>query len=307
MEIPDLNMISDFEAGMNCLQNPSLISRSFAISGIGNSFWKWGALILAVVATFGSIIRRIKLLFIYIRTVKPSAEPLLQYLTDDFDFSDDDDDELSSDSSEEDDVTRNPSSFSDRVDRDFGVAGSGFSCFREQGRNGNFRNRRRRGSFERFPWADFAAGKSVVKLWDNLSLGYDFDEEVRVWDLNKDLKFPNIFGDSSVVPAMTMGSPAVVLSSEVRENNSNNNDVVLSAYDTRMKGQAPAICASWHAPAAKFLGVNGGGVEKVYVRDNAAGVVTVGDMRNVKTPLGSLTETDGDTWWDADAVIADDE
>lgn len=297
MEIPDLNMISDFEAGVNCLQNPSLISRSLAVSGIGNSFWKWGALILAVVATFGGIIRRIKLLFIYIRTVKPSAEPLLQYLNDDFDFSDDDDDELSSASSEDEDVRRHPRSPTDRVDKDFGVAGSSFSCFREQGQNGNLRNRRRRSSCERFQWSDFAGGKSVVKLWDNLSLGYDFDEEVRVWDLNKDLKFANIFGGSSVVPA-------VVLSSEVRENS---NDVVLSAYDTRMKGQAPAICAEWHAPAAKIVGVNAGGVEKVYVRDNAAGVVTVGDMRNIKTPLGSLTETDGDTWWDADAVITEEE
>lgn len=300
MEIPDLNMISDFEAGVNCLQNPSLISRSLAVSGIGNSFWKWGALILAVVATFGGIIRRIKLLFIYIRTVKPSAEPLLQYLNEDFDFSDDDDeDELSSASSEdEDSVRRNRRTVTDRVERDFGVAGTSFSCFREQGQNGNLRNRRRRSSCERFPWSDFGAGKSVVKLWDNLSLGYDFDEEVRVWDLNKDLKFANIFGGSP------MASPAVVLSSKVRENR---DDVVLSAYDTRMKTQAPAICAEWHAPAAKISGVNAGGVKKVYVRDNAAGVVTVGDMRNIKTPLGSLTETDGDTWWDADAVITEDE
>ncbi|RAL53499.1 unnamed protein product [Cuscuta campestris] len=277
MEIPDLNMISDFEAGVKCLQNPSLISSSLPISGIGRSFWKWGALILALVATFRGIIRRIKLFFFYIRAVKPSVEPLLQYLSEDFDFSDSDGEEDSSYSSSEEEevVRRTTTSFSGRL-----------------------RNRRRRETsvVERFPWSGFASGgKSVVKLWDNLAVGYDFDAEVFMNLTNK------VFPESRRSTAMA--SPAVVVSSEVI---GSRNDVVVAAYDTRVKGRSPAICAEWQAPGKNSVDVNAAGVERVYVEDRAAGVVTVGDLRNMKAALGELTEVNVETWWDAGALTSDD-
>ncbi|CAH9081434.1 unnamed protein product [Cuscuta europaea] len=269
MEIPDLNMISDFEAGVKCLQNPSFISRSFPISGIERSFWKWGALILALIATFGGILRRLKLFFFYIRTVKPSAEPLLQYLNEDFDFSDEDDDENSSiASSEEDEIRRITST----------------SFYKGRRRNGgNMRFRRRRDVVERLP--AWSGGKSVVKLWDNLALGYDFDEEViSLWDLNKDVEPTNTFPGSNRIPAVTMASPSVVMSSEARDNGE---DVIFAAYDTRKAGKAPAICAEWHSRVKNVVDINCGGDEKVYVGDRGAGVLAVGDMRNIKTPLES--------------------
>ncbi|VFQ98527.1 unnamed protein product [Cuscuta campestris] len=284
MEIPDLNMISDFEAGVKCLQNPSLISSSLPISGIGRSFWKWGALILALVATFRGIIRRIKLFFFYIRAVKPSVEPLLQYLSEDFDFSDSDGEEDSScSSSEEEEVVRR--------------ATTSFA--------GRLRNRRRRETsvVERFPWSGFASGgKSVVKLWDNLAVGYDFDAEVFMREVYTDLNLTNkVFPESRRSTAMA--SPAVVVSSEVI---GSRNDVVVAAYDTRLKGRSPAICAEWQTPAKISVDVNAAGVERVYVEDRAAGVVTVGDLRNMKTALGELTEVNVETWWDAGALTADD-
>jgi len=57
----------------------------------------------------------------------------------------------------------------------------------------------------------------------------------------------------------------------------------------------------------KTLRVESGGVQKVYVRDDGRHGVTVGDMRNVSTPLGNVTESDADTWWDADAIVVSDE
>ncbi|WMV28202.1 hypothetical protein MTR67_021587 [Solanum verrucosum] len=264
-------MISGFEAGVKCLQNPSLVSRFFSLSPIEKvpqvySFWKWGALILAILATFSSLIRKIKLLFIYVRRIKPSAEPLLQYLGEDFDISDDDDEDdkcssAAAPSSDDEDL------LDQQIDEDFTVAG---------GQNRNLRFRRRRNSFERFPWTEFSAGKNVVKLWDR-----------------------NLFTGSSEVPSVAMASPSVVLSSEVKNDR---NGVVLAAYDTRMKSNSPAICADWGKGSGKVVGVNGSGVGKVYVRNEAAGKLTVGDLRNVKTPL---QEIDGDTWWDADAVIVE--
>lgn len=57
----------------------------------------------------------------------------------------------------------------------------------------------------------------------------------------------------------------------------------------------------------KTLHVESGGVQKVYVRDDGRYSVTVGDMRKVSTPLGNVTESDADTWWDADAIVVSDE
>ncbi|PWA73186.1 hypothetical protein CTI12_AA260210 [Artemisia annua] len=48
MEITELNLIGDFEAGIKCLQqNPSYFTKLSL-----NSFWTWGALIFAIFATF---------------------------------------------------------------------------------------------------------------------------------------------------------------------------------------------------------------------------------------------------------------
>ncbi|KAK4376448.1 hypothetical protein RND71_002744 [Anisodus tanguticus] len=290
MDFPEINMIGDFEAGVKCLQNPSLIQKLPQVY----HFWKWGALILAILATFSSLMRKIKLLFILIRRIKPSTEPLLQYLGEDFDISDDDD--------ENDDKCSSSETFSDDEDllldqqidegqnRNFTVAGSSFYFREKEGQNRNLRTRRRRNSLERFPWTEFSAGKNVVKLWDSLALGLDYEYDdlsksvVSLWDLNEEEKIGNLFSGSSNVPSVVMASPAVVLSSEVKNDR---NDVVLTAYDTRMKSNSPAICADWGA--GKVVGVNSSGV---YVRNEADGILTVGDMRNVKTPLENITETD---------------
>lgn len=271
-------MISNFEADVKCLQDPSLISEFFSLSDIEKvpqlySFWKWGALFLAIFATCSSFIRRIKLIFIYVRRVKPSAEPLLQYLSEDFDFSDDDDD-CSSVSSNDEELTPTMSSRDQQpVDRDFSVAGSSF-YFSNQGQKSNLRLRRRRSSYERFPLTEFVAGKSVVKLWD----------------LNKEQKMSNFW---------TVPSPAMFFSSYARDDKKG---TVLAAYDARMRRQSPAICAEWGK--GKVVGIDG--IEKLYVKDEVAGVLKVGDMRKAKTPVETVTVVDGDMWWDAGAVIIDD-
>lgn len=258
-------MISNFEADVKYLQNPSLISQFFSLSNIEKvpevySFWKWGALFFAIFATFSSLFRRIKFTFIYLRRIDPSAEPILQYLSEDFDFSDDDDDECSSASSNDEEL------ITPTGDRDFSVAG----------KKSNLKLRRRRSSYELFPLTEFVAGKSVVKLWD----------------LNNEEKM-------SKFRTMPSPSPAMVFWSDLRDEK---DGVVLAAYDARMRRQSPAISADWGK--GKVVGI--GGVEKVYIRDEVAGVVKIGDMRKSKTPVEMVTELDGDIWLDAGAVIIDD-
>ncbi|XP_052184660.1 uncharacterized protein LOC127796527 [Diospyros lotus] len=298
MEIPDI--LTSFQAGMNGLQNPSLLSRFFSLPGIGKvpqvySFWKWGALILALVATFSGVITRIKLLvlrFCKDKFLLSSGPRWTQQL----DEEDDEDRSCSSDSSENDEEDDEPTtSFQDRhpVDEVFSVAGSGR----------DLRQRRRRSGGDRHWWSELGSGKNVVKLWDSIGLWSEPEDEsesvVSIWDLNKDQKVSSFSSRGCEIPAMSISSPAVIYSagSNKRDN------IFLGVFDTRVGGQTPAIHTQWRPLRGKVVGIGSGGVEKVYVMEDVGGASRVGDMRNVKRPLENLTESNGDTWWDADAVI----
>lgn len=321
IEIPEISMIADFEAGVNCIQNPSFISRFFSLSNviILCGFWQWGAVILAILATFRSIVKRIKI--IHIRRLKSSSESLLHHLDIDLDLTDDETDDSSRASSEsDDDDPTSTASFGDEYD-DFSVKGSSL-LYNNRLQNGNLRfrfNRRGEGD-EVFGWADFTTGKNVVKLWDSLglSIGFDsFDDSsdsesvVSLWDLDQEKKISDVFASSRHSPPVSVtAAPSRSMVLTAGTNDSRNGTVVLGAYDTRMGGRKPAIFAEWGSPAAaagKAFGVTPGGVGKVYVGDDVSGIVTVGDVRRAKTQLETMTETDGDMWWDADAVIVEDE
>lgn len=303
MEIPEINMLSDFEAGIKCLQNPSSISRFFSFP----TFWKWGALIFAIFATFGSIIRRIKLVFIRFHAVKPSSN----HAEDVFEFSDDDDDDVSvasSDDEHEGGEDRPTTSFrgQHRVDEDFCVRGSILS-FKSQWQNGQLRQRRRRSGCGGV-WSEIACGKNVVKLWDSLGFSLDIDEDlfnydsksvVSTWDCRHEGKTAGDFSGD-----VWAARPTVLLTAE---SHGKGDGVILSGYDARMRSGAPALYAEWMSPAENVGGVSTAGVSKVYVRDDVSRVVTVGDVRNVRKPLECVRESDGDTWWDADAVIVENE
>ncbi|PSR91155.1 Protein transport protein [Actinidia chinensis var. chinensis] len=296
MEITKLSLISDFEAGINCLQNPSLVSRFFSLSGFGEtrfvySFWKWGALILALVATFSGIITRIKLLivrFCNFTLLAASSGPKTQHLENDYLYDEDDyEDDSCSSVSSEDDEDEPTTSLHDRelIDEDFSVAGS--SCY---GDDHMSLRRRCGGGGEWFSWSDFAGGKTVVKLWDSFGLGLDFEDEssenvVSIWDLNKDRKTTSFSGGRCQIPAIFTSSPALIYSagSNIR------NNVLFKMYDTRIGIQIPAICAEWLPRPGKLMGIESGGGEKVYVRNAVTGALTFGDMRNVKTPLENLS------------------
>ncbi|XP_047306416.1 uncharacterized protein LOC124909826 [Impatiens glandulifera] len=299
MEIPEFNLISNFEAGVNCLQNPSLFSRVFDIYGGGfpivYSFWKWGALFIALLASFKCIVSKVKILIIAISNrVKAFAasQPPIQLFGDDFD-SDDDSDDACSSASSDDDI----GCFT--VEENFSVAGS-----RSYDGDSNLRRRRNCWEWDRFALSDLAAGKGVVKIWDCLGLGLDFEDEsndnvVSLWDLNKNKKISSFNGvtggDGEQIPAVSMASPSVILSAL----SSKDGNVKFGAYDRRIGLHNPSILAEWTpTPSSprrsKVVGID----KKVYVIDDDVSSLTVGDMRNVKSPLRNVTESDGDKWWD---------
>ncbi|XVE92584.1 hypothetical protein REPUB_Repub01dG0111000 [Reevesia pubescens] len=57
----------------------------------------------------------------------------------------------------------------------------------------------------------------------------------------------------------------------------------------------------------KIVAIIVDGIENVYIRSGIMRKLTVGDMRKVSSPLRSLTESDVETWWDANAIIVSNE
>ncbi|GMJ13134.1 hypothetical protein like AT1G68440 [Hibiscus trionum] len=288
MEISVINRISDFEASISSLNNPSFLSQVYALSGIHKiykayDFWKWGALILALLASLSTIINRLKILIIRFRRTHYLPNQPLLYGTD-FDTDTDSDSCSSSDDEGEYDEPSDSQNWR-QVDEDFRVRGSGH-FIDHQWRNARFTLRKRRSSIgDLFSWAEeLTSAKSVVKLWDNLGLGFrlnldESDNVLNVYDVNKETKIGSIFGGKSefqAVSAPSLSSPAVLV----------------SATGGSSTGRRS---------------VNADGVEKVYIRGDVKGKLTVGDMRKPSSTLRNVTDSDVDTWWDADAVIISDE
>ncbi|XP_076912041.1 uncharacterized protein LOC143570225 [Bidens hawaiensis] len=239
MEIADLNLISDFEAGIKCLQNnPSFISKLKPPQLYSFTFWTYGALIIAVFATFGNLFNRLKKLIhqtstqFWILYRNSQCPPTVDHDDLDFDFSDDedspesDDDDLNSLDSIETDEDNDANEVFRYAEND------------DQGQNGNFTLRRNN---NKFSWSDFTTGKSVVQLWDSLGLGFEFDDgedEVSIWDLNHDVKISSGRRCTAAVAA----AETVVVTAEV---DGNNGGVGFGTYDSRVDEMSPAIYAAW--------------------------------------------------------------
>ncbi|KAG7032072.1 hypothetical protein SDJN02_06115, partial [Cucurbita argyrosperma subsp. argyrosperma] len=319
MEIPVINRFSGLESGISSLPNPTLLPQILASpSGLQTlsqslNLWKWSAVIIAVVATFSGVINRIKLLFVIFRRKQRVLQETFADSDSDDEFSIDD--SASSVSSswsefEEDDADEPASSSSrclDLTDRDFGVRGSDYylndlkmkptlklrhrRSFHNQGGDGNH-----------FSWDDVSGGGSVVKLWDNLRFEFDRHHsdtnEIRVYDVIKEQQIGSILaGESQIASSLTS---TLLLSAAT---NVSSSTASVNLWDTRVGSKIPALIAEWKPVAGKILGVKFAGVEKVYIREEDAGKIRVGDVRNMKSPIENLTAADVKTWFDTDAVM----
>lgn len=172
-----MSRISGFEAGISRLQAPSLLSKLLRLSGSDEAaslqafMWTWGPLILALVATLGSLVRRAKLLLLLLRV--PKADAFIQIKDLVPDVVEDDDVLLSCcSSSDENEAVSDEDDGIERLEMDFCVAGSS-PC----------------GLSDQF-------SRSVVKLWDS-SISSSI------------VAFDSIAGGK--VRPFTAGSPAVVV------------------------------------------------------------------------------------------------
>lgn len=306
MEVPVIHRFNDFQIASSSLADIQSVS-------IAYNFCKWSAVILALAATFGSIINRIKILIIRFRREGHSLTSgnfLSDLDDDDFSTTDDDDGTSSSPPSlsseceeDEDEETKYWSCFRwRRVDEDFQVRGSDHH-FDDQLQSGKVSHRRRRSIGEIFSLSEIANSKNVVKLWDSIGFGLALDFDDSDSSSSSTGAGGVISCEGPPIPAVSSISPAVVVSA----GESASGNLSLTVWDMRLRRRTPAVIAEWEPNQGKIVGVGSGGVEKVYVRDDARYGVTVGDMRKVRSPLGNVTESDVDTWWDADAVIASNE
>ncbi|KAK8643524.1 hypothetical protein V6N13_012816 [Hibiscus sabdariffa] len=278
MEIPIINRINEFEDAITSLNHLSFISRIYQLSGIQkfyetHRFLKWGALILALLASLSPIINKLKVLIFIIRRRRRRRQSLpSQTLLYDTDF--DIDSDSSSDSDDESEYEEPSTSHSrQQVGELFRVRGTGSDEWEEDGY--------------------FTSGKRVVKLWENLTLGlgFDVDESDGVLngycDVNKGMNIASIFRGEGGFQAISapFSSPAVVISAGV---DLSSRRVVVGAWDTRLCCRVPAIVTEWRPKQLDD------GVEKVYIRGDVNGKLTVGDMRMVISSLRNLTECEGD-------------
>ncbi|KAK5833716.1 hypothetical protein PVK06_017570 [Gossypium arboreum] len=215
MEVPVINRISDFEtAGITPLNYPPFNSPHHLLSGIQkiyetHSFFKLGALILALIASLSTIINKLKTFIIgFRRHHSLPSQPLLY----DTDFDTD------TDSSSDDEPEYEELSFTSRtwrqVDEDFRVRESESGhLVGDEWRKSYFTIPNRRSSEE------LSRGKSVVKLWDNLKFGFGVESKdaLNVYDANKGTNAASIFGCKDGFQAISapLSSPAVIISAGV--------------------------------------------------------------------------------------------
>ncbi|KAJ7954109.1 putative Transmembrane protein, partial [Quillaja saponaria] len=286
MEIPVINRIGNFQMGINPLQNPSFLSQIISSMAriesisVAYTFCKWGAVILALIATFGGIINRVKILIIKFQQKKHSLSSF-PHLVDDDDFSSDEDDEatyssassVSSDDEEEDEPTSSGSVNWRQIDEDFSVGGFGH-YFDDQWQNSNIRLRRCFSIGEFLPLSEFVNRYSVVKLWDSIGfgLGLDFEDDseyyggaMSVYDVNEEHRIGSLSATCKQIPAISSPSQSVIVTAGA----TGSGNLALKIWDTRIRCRIPAIIAEWKPHLGKIVGVGSGGVEKVYFRDDA--------------------------------------
>jgi hypothetical protein len=231
----------------------------------------WGALFLAILATFHTIL--------IIKFRKNTSSSISSLITeDDFDFDNDDDEtcSLSSTSSEfEEDHEEEEVQDENRAGEYFRVRGDGNG-------DGGFLHSCRQSIGDIFSLSEIANSKSVVKLCDTigLGLGFGFDDS----DFYDDGRIVSVYGDDEKHSVSTAGANA-------------SGNLTLGIWDTRLRRRIPTVTMGWASDIRNAAGIESSGVQKVYVRDDRRYELTVGDMRNVLLPLEDLTESQLDLWW----------
>ncbi|KAF8033073.1 hypothetical protein BT93_D1844 [Corymbia citriodora subsp. variegata] len=256
---------------MNLLQNPPFLSQILSRSWSREAFVSQAFEVCKWSAIFLATLACFSTLFRRVFKFSPlgflKSAPLAAQQPLVADFDDSDDDDDKCSSTSEEDDGR---SDEDELLSPSGDRSRGGFIFRVAG-SGDPQLQRRRSFADNL--SQFVLGKSVVKLWDRS----DSSRFLRLQDANGEF-----VGRFCQVLASPRSSVSVVSAGL-----NNLGKIALDVWDSRVGFRIPAIVAEWEP--------------------SAAGEVTVGDLRNVVSPVDGSSEADGERWWDADAVIVSDE
>lgn len=280
-----LNRITELRGDLGSLPNPNFLSRIFTSFSPSQHFWKWGAVIIALLATFSSIINRVKILIIVIRgrtRITPISEPLhggetgglvsenhrsLPLLTSEFE--------------DESDGVTEPDDGSD-----FRVKGSGRCSGEIDGRRLSGLRRRHNGGGDggdSFWWSYFGSERSVVRQWGDVKLKCEFEDLsgslISLYDENEEAEICSIFSGGASMQAAALSPRRMV----VAAGESGLGNVSLKLWDTRGRSQTPVVAAEWNSPSKKIVDVYSEDVEKVYLRDDGGSEIMVTDVRKVRS------------------------
>lgn len=289
--------MSLMEGGIARLQSPAGLG--FGIGGgpreLG-SLWRWGALLLlAALATYGSLIARARLLLrrIHSNLRKPVLpQPQQQHLFDDDEdtCSSCSDDDTCSSFSEEDDLVSAEEAEAAEEQAESVVREGYFGDYAEnKGRDGGF---------------DLRGGREVVKAWEESKLLYDgsspFGCVFSLCDVDRgEIVRSFMAGDGPVAAWVASTQPTVVLSAGSA---ASGRRVEFRLWDARISGRTPAAFADLSPRLRRRVQRLGGAGKVVYVGDGAGSAAAV-DLRRVRSPVERVAEEEAATWWDADAVV----
>lgn len=305
MEVPVLNRITELGADLSSLPNPNFLSRIFTSFSPSEHFWKWSALIIALLATFTGIINRVKILIIVIRRrtrTTSISEPLYRsphsgetggLVSENIKsplFP-------SSESEDENEGDQKPDN-----GLNFRVKGSGrFSgefddrcCSRLRRRHFDGRD-----DGDLFSWPCFGLERSVVRQWGDVKLKCELDKLsgslISLYDENEEAEICSIFSGGAPLQAAAVSPRRMVVAAS--EGASAN--VSLKLWDTRGRSRKPVVAAEWDSPSGKIVDVYYDDVENVYLRDNGAAGIMVGDVRKVSSASENSPAGGGDGLWES--------
>lgn len=303
MEVPVLNRITELGAHLGSLPNPNFLSRIFTSFFPSQHFWKWGALIIALLATFTGIINRVKVFIIICRRRTKTtsiSEPLYRSLhcrdSGGLVSKNLKSPPLSSSESED----ENERGWERNNDSNFRVkVSSRFSCELDGGCHSRLRRRHCNGGSngDLFPWPCFGLDRSVVRQWGDVISNSEFEElsgsMISLYDDNEEAEICSIFNEGGSLKAVAVSPRRMVVAAS--EGVSAN--VSLKLWDTRGRSRTPVVAVEWDSPSRNIVDVYYEDVENVYLRDNGAAGIMVGDVRKASSGSEKLTAGDGGGLW----------
>lgn len=251
------------EGGIARLQSPFLPSRLVDLGiGIG-SFWRWGfLLLLAAMAAYGSLIARIRLLIRVLRWSRGKSSTQQPPKPS----------KMVSDGEEEDDDAWESCSSDEEIEDQEEVHEEGFDKREEY--VGNYAEYGSRDGHYEMRWlSELAAqGREIVKAWK---------EEARslrpLWDLNSG----EIVRSFAAPPAVVLSAGESLASGAMR----------VQVWDSRTSFEVPAISGDVSVCLRRRVVSLGGNGKVLYVSGGTLSSPAV-DLRNVRSPMGSIWEDD---------------